>query len=102
MAVRTLTRDLILDAADRTEHLPPLPRVVTEIERELSKDDPSPARVARIVEQDPALSAGVLRLANSALHARRAPVSDMVQAIGRLGLAETQRVVTAASVMGVW
>lgn len=102
MNVEPLSRQVILEAVDHTDHLPPLPRVVSEIERELARDDPAPARVARIIEQDPALCAGVLRLANSALYARRTPVTDVVQAIGRLGLGETQRVVTAASVMGAW
>lgn len=97
-----LTRAAILEAVADTEHLPPLPRVVADVERELMMPDPSAAAVARSIERDPALAATILRLANSALYLRRSPVSAVGQAVTRLGLTETRRVVLAAALMGLW
>ena len=54
-------------------------------------------RLARLVEQDTALSAGVLVLANSAVYRGVEPIETPRQAIARLGTAEVARLVTALS-----
>lgn len=102
MSRPTLTRDQILDAAWRTDQLPPYPGIVTEVEAELAKSEPSTAKVAAILEQDPALCAAVLRLANSAAQASRSETTNVGQAIVRLGLRQTRRVVLTAALVQRW
>lgn len=102
MAAPSLNRDQILDAVWRTEQLPPYPGIVAEVERELARPDPSPSRVAGILARDPALCAAVLRLANSAAHAARSETSNVGQAIVRLGLRQTRRVVLTAALVQRW
>jgi HD-like signal output (HDOD) protein len=97
-----LTRDQILDAAWHTEHLPPYPGIVTEVERELSKPEPAPARVAAVLSRDPALCAAVLRMANSAAHASRSEATTIPAAIVRLGLRQTRRIVLSAALVQRW
>jgi HD-like signal output (HDOD) protein len=102
MSVPSLNRDQILDAVWRTDQLPPYPGIVAEVERKLAKPDPAPAKVAAILAQDPALCAAVLRLANSAAQAARGETINVGQAIVRLGLRQTRRVVLTAALVQRW
>lgn len=67
---------------------------VVDLAREVDVDL---ARLARLIEMDAALSAGVLVLANSAVFRGVEKVETPRQAIGRLGTAEVARLVTALS-----
>jgi HD-like signal output (HDOD) protein len=102
MTTSPLNRDQILDAVWRTEQLPPYPGIVAEVERELAKPDPAPAKVAGILARDPALCAAILRLANSAAQAMRNEATNVSQAIVRLGLRQTRRVVLTAALVQRW
>jgi HD-like signal output (HDOD) protein len=102
MSLAQLTRDRILDAAWHTEQLPPYPGIVTEVERELSKPEPAPGRVASVLARDPALCASVLRMANSAAQASRSEAKTVAAAIVRLGLRQTRRIVLSAALVQRW
>jgi HD-like signal output (HDOD) protein len=102
MSVSPLTRDQILDAVWRTDQLPPYPGIIAELERELAKIDPSSSRVAATLMRDPALSAAVLRLANSAVHAARRETTNVAQAVVRLGLRQTRKVALTAALLQRW
>jgi HD-like signal output (HDOD) protein len=102
MSSPQLTRDQILDAVWHTDQLPPYPGIVAEVERELAKTDPSPARIATILSRDPALCASILRVANSAAHAGRSEATTVAQAIVRLGLRQVRRVVLTAALVQRW
>lgn len=102
MSAPSLNRNQILDAVWRTDQLPPYPGIVAEVERELSKPDPAPQKVASILARDPALCAAILRLANSAAQAARTETANVGQAIVRLGLRQTRRVVLTAALVQRW
>jgi HD-like signal output (HDOD) protein len=102
MSAPSLTRELILDAVWRTDQLPPYPSIVAEVERELAKPDPSPTKVGTILAEDPALSAAILRLANSAFQAARGETTNVAQAVVRLGLRHTRRMVMTAALVQRW
>jgi HD-like signal output (HDOD) protein len=57
---------------------------------------------ARIVETDPALATSLLKLVNSSFYGGTTKVSDIQQAIVRLGLRETQNLILAVSVRSVF
>lgn len=79
--------------------LPSFPEVVTAVERELARPEPSVRAVSELVEQDPPLAARFLGLANSSFYSRGHSTSDVFQAVSRLGLAEARQVVLATALL---
>lgn len=69
-----------------TKTLPPAPQVYESLTRELAKEEPSLSAVAQIVATDPALTAKILQLVNSAFFALRREVSSIDQAVALLGM----------------
>ena len=51
--------------------IPPAPDVLTAIAREAESDMPNLAKLAKMIQQDPALAAAVLRAANGIMRMRR-------------------------------
>jgi serine/threonine protein kinase len=73
------------DLEDDRIVLPSLPDSVLRVRKELEQGESTAHRVARIVASDPALSAQLLRVANSAFYGGHEPVSDLQRAVVRLG-----------------
>lgn len=89
---------LELDAfINRIKHLPPAPRVLPELLPLLNRPDTPVDRVVRLISFDPALTAGVLQLSNSTVFAGTTPVSNLTEAVSRLGFKETFQLVVAIS-----
>ena len=63
-------------------------------------EDASLAEFAAVVESDPALTAAVLRAANSAVSSPLSPVAAASDAIVRIGMAEARRIVVGAALSG--
>ncbi|MHC5064001.1 MAG: HDOD domain-containing protein [Planctomycetota bacterium] len=76
------TRRKILSEADR---IPMLPELVSKVLNLLSEADTEPERLASELEQDPALVAKMLGLANSPYYGVSHPVSTVKQAIMVVG-----------------
>ena len=91
----TLTRDQVLTGLSKTTSLPSFPDVLLRFEEELAKDEPSMSALSKIVENDPALSARFLKLANSAFYTRSKATTSVLGAIQRLGLSEARRLTVA-------
>ena len=66
--------------------LPPQPKVIMAINREIQKDEPSFAKIAELVSQDAALSAKVLKVVNSPLFNGGTNITSITAALSRLGL----------------
>lgn len=66
----------------------PFPPVVTEILQAVSKDDVAAAKIASIIESDTALTAKILRVANSPFYGLRRDVATITEALRILGLDE--------------
>ena len=73
-------------AIRRADRLPTLPAVAIEVLRLTRDEDASIEEVAYTIARDPALSAKLLRMANSSLFRRGAAVSTLPEATMRLGL----------------
>ncbi|MEM8709435.1 MAG: HDOD domain-containing protein [Planctomycetota bacterium] len=80
--------------------LPVLPAVATEVLATVNSDDCDARCLAEIVQRDPALAAGVLRIVNSAQYAPNEPIVSLIQAIGRMGLSALRDMVMAIAVEG--
>lgn len=65
--------------------LPSLPEVAIRVREAVSDPDVPAAQVARLIAVDPALSAQVIKMANSAFYPGRTPVTDIKNAVVRLG-----------------
>jgi HD-like signal output (HDOD) protein len=81
---------LVLDVG-----IPPRPQVLTELSRELAADDPDFRRVAASVARDVALTAAVLKLANSPSYGLRTRPETLGQALNMLGLKQVGTMVTS-------
>jgi len=83
--------------AERTEALPGLPKVWEELTSYLERHDRSAAGAARIVTGDVALSAQILRMANSPWAGVGRHISSVEQAVAMVGLNNLRGLVYAAS-----
>ncbi len=92
-------RARILEKIAMLQSLPSLPQVVTEILRLLAEDRFSAQELMELIQQDPSLTARVLKLANSATYGRVRQVATLDRALVLLGANEVQRLVTTISVM---
>lgn len=69
-----------------------LPQLAIQVLNAVADHEVSLAELTRLVSQDPAMSAGVLRVANSAAYAGAQEVETLRDAVTRLGLTEVARV----------
>lgn len=69
--------------------IPPCPALLLRLQDALREQEPDLTEVARIVGSDVAMSAALLKVANSALFRGDMPVHTIGQAMNRLGLAQT-------------
>ena len=71
---------------EKIESLPPMPNVAVHLLNAAQDPDVDLAKVARWIEQDPAMTANVLRTCNSPLYGLRTQVTSLRQATSLLGL----------------
>lgn len=76
----------LVELVDKTPDLPALPTVALATHRETGKPDATASSVATLVATDPALTARVLRLANSAYYGNARQVAAVSDAILLLGM----------------
>jgi HD-like signal output (HDOD) protein len=100
-------RVLVAAVADDSLELPPPPRVAVEVTRLTRADETdddnvtaNAAELAKLIQRDVALAGQVMRVANSALYARRTPVVTLPQAIAWLGMREVRTIAYAVAVQG--
>lgn len=86
------------ELAANIAHLYPLPTVYARVREELDAPNGSSAAVARILSADPAMSANVLRLVNSAFYGYSGKIAEIGRAVTLLGLQQVHDLVLAISV----
>ncbi|MEO1174178.1 MAG: HDOD domain-containing protein, partial [Myxococcota bacterium] len=75
--------------------IPPAPTVALKLQEVLSRDDFGGPEIVRIVETDAALSASVLRYANSASRAGRMEITELPAAVSRVGIRNVAQIALA-------
>ncbi|WP_162046482.1 HDOD domain-containing protein [Vibrio taketomensis] len=79
--------------------LPPIPEVVTKIQRLCAIDSTSVMDVADCLVEDPGLTAAVIRIANSVIFNRRnIECTEVITAVSRLGINRVRDIVTAQAI----
>jgi putative nucleotidyltransferase with HDIG domain len=89
----TLTPEDYLAKADC---LPPAPQVLPQLLSLLADPDCETSQVVELISFDPGLTAKVLRMCNSAFFGLARPVTDVDEAVKRLGLKMIYQLVAAA------
>lgn len=74
--------------------IPPCPELLTRLQNAMAQAEPDLNEVAHIATSDVAMSAALLRTANSPMYAAGQPVQTIGQAMNRLGLEHTASVMT--------
>jgi HD-like signal output (HDOD) protein len=70
----------------KTIRIPPRPSLLADVQQELSAREPDPGRLAKIIANDVALSASLLKLANSSFFGLRLKAASVEHAIQLLGM----------------
>lgn len=90
------------ELVSQIEALTSLPDVYERVRAQVESPDGSVAEVARLVGADPALSARLLRLVNSALYGPRGRIDDVLRAVTLLGLQQVHDLVLAMSLQATF
>lgn len=82
----------------KVSSIPPLPEVVMKLREYCSDDNVGYDKIAKVVEQDPALTSSLLRLANSAYFGGAGTIGSVQLAMTRLGLKRVYQMALTVSV----
>ena len=80
-----------------TESLPPAPEVLPKLVKIMQDPDTDANNVVQLIATDPAITADVLKVSNSAAYGLGTPVTDLKEAVSRLGVKEVYRIVNLVS-----
>ncbi len=86
---RQLEQDLQLDRLN----LPSLPEVASKLGHAIQDESSDANTIARIIQSDPAITAKIVKAANSAFYGSMNPVESCAKAVVRLGLRVTHNLV---------
>ncbi len=94
-------RDLIRKIISDTTSLPAMPEVMIKVQQMIKNTGTTPAQLAKIIETDPAMVTGILKVANSAYYGFRGNVSTIQHASALFGTRRLAELITAISSGGV-
>jgi putative nucleotidyltransferase with HDIG domain len=93
-----LSDDMVRSIIGNIKNLPSVPSVYMALNQTLADINSSADDVARIVNQDPAMSAKVLQLVNSAFFGRSVRLTSITQAVVRLGFQMVKNLVLSMEI----
>lgn len=98
-------REKILNRLEAIEDLPSLPTVIIKLTEAIQNVDSSAADVAKIMEEDPAIMARVLKMVNSSFYSNafsNQPITNVKHAIVRLGYDAVRNIALTSSVFSIF
>lgn len=96
------TQSRVEQIVSNIKNLPTPPIVFSQIQKVINKESSSAADVARILAEDPSMSAKVLKMTNSAFYGLSREVDSVKQAVMIIGFDAVKNLVLSASVMGMF
>ena len=93
-----LTIQLFQDLISGNLQLPSLPNVAQRIQQAFADDNVNAEIICTIIQSDPAITAKLIMIANSALYRGQAQIESLQQAVVRLGLETTRKQVMTYAV----
>ncbi len=86
-AAKPSVSNTVLERLKSLDDLPHFPNALAKLEKLLSQQDlPDIAEISQIIIQDPRLTAGLIGVANTAKYTNGSKVTDLSDAISRIGL----------------
>lgn len=82
--------------------LPTLPEIALKVRQAADDPEANLHKMGEIISQDPALSLGMLKVANSVVFGRRVKVETVNQAVTRIGLRQIKSIATAMALEQVF
>jgi len=82
--------------------LPTLPEIALKVRRAADDPEVSLSQMGDLIGRDPALSLGIIKMANSALLGRSIKVETVSQAVNRIGLRQIKSIATAMALQQVF
>ncbi|MFK8256954.1 HDOD domain-containing protein [Erwinia sp. AnSW2-5] len=99
LSLRDMFQDpAVIEIVGRINRLPAAPKVFTEVSRLMASPNSDTRHIAALLGSDPALSAKIMQLANSAYFARGNHIHDIGNAITHLGLEQVKLLVLASQI----
>ncbi len=92
----------VIQVISNINNLPTPPIVFQQIQKALSDENASAAQVASILREDPAISAKVLKLTNSAFYGLPREIETVKQAVVIIGMEAVRNLVLSASVLDMF
>ncbi|GGI73080.1 HDOD domain-containing protein [Shewanella gelidii] len=77
--------------------LPTLPEVAMRVQSVVSEPNTSLKKVANIIGQDAAMSARIIKVANSVMYSRGVPADNINNAVTRIGLTQIKSIATSVA-----
>lgn len=94
-------RELIRKIISNTASLPAMPEVMLKVQQLINHPGTGPAQLAKIIETDPAMVTGILKVANSAYYGFRGKVATIQHASALFGTRRLAELITTISAGGV-
>jgi HD-like signal output (HDOD) protein len=88
-----LTKQLQADLQQDLLTIPSLPEIATRVGRAIEDESCNAEKIARIIQADPAITAKIVKAANSVFYGGHVPVESCPQAVIRLGMNVTHSLV---------
>jgi HD-like signal output (HDOD) protein len=82
--------------------LPTIPDVSVKIRRAINEPNANSAKIARVVQIDPSITARLIKISNSPLYRGRRKIESCPEALTRLGLKAAQDIITAFALKAVF
>jgi HD-GYP domain-containing protein (c-di-GMP phosphodiesterase class II) len=101
-SVQEIISEIIQKFKKNDVDLPVLPEVVTDIQEVINSPSSGVEQLAAIIEKDAVISVRLIAVANSALYRGTEKILSVRQAIPRMGVKETQSIVTTIANKGLY
>ena len=75
-----------MDVVHKIRNLPTLPVVIQKLKQAVADPNADSARIAKIIADDPAMMARILKVVNSVLYGASVPINSLQMAVARMGL----------------
>jgi putative nucleotidyltransferase with HDIG domain len=92
----------IFKKLDQIRDLPTLPAVISKLGTAIRDPNADAARIAKIIEDDPAMMARILKVVNSVLYKAAEPINSLQMAVARMGLTAVHNIAMSTSVFSTF
>jgi HD-like signal output (HDOD) protein len=96
------TRETIFKRLDSVQNLPTLPAVIQELGKIVRDPNSDARKVAKLIEDDPAMMARILKVSNSVFYAGAEPVKSVQHAVSRMGMRAVNNLAMSTAVFGTF